>query len=68
MTYEVQTLFVYETWESVDSVNGEPVRFNTRAEADADLKKHLLELKDAVALGHVTDYDPKAYRIRKIAS
>jgi len=59
MTYEIQTRMLHG-WENT----GE--QFPTRDAAAADLADLLADLAHAVAHGHMADFNPSDYRIKKL--
>jgi hypothetical protein len=68
MTYEVQTLTYPDTWENTwaDSLDDTPVQFDTYEAAAEELAEFLSELAYAVKQGHLEDYNPEDYRIKKL--
>jgi hypothetical protein len=68
MTYEVQTLFYPDTWENAWINDGDeaPVQFDTYGAAAAELADHLRDLAYAVKHGHMEDFNPADYRIKKL--
>ena len=58
MTYEIQTRMLHG-WENT----GE--QFPTHDAAAADLADLLADLAHAVKHGHITDFNPSDYRIKK---
>jgi len=66
MTYEIQTLTFLNVWENTctdDGVN--PTVFDTHAQAAAELAGFLEDLAHFVEIGHLQDFNPNDYRIRK---
>ena len=68
MTYEVQTLFYPDTWENAWINDGDetPVQFDTYGAAAAELADYLRGLAYAVKHGHMEDFNPADYRIKKL--
>jgi hypothetical protein len=67
MTYEIQTRFAHG-WENTlsDSLDDTPVRFATHDTAALELADYLRELAYAVKHGHMDDFNPADYRIKKL--
>lgn len=59
MTYEIQTRFAHG-WESTGD------QFDTYDAAAADLADLLADLAFAVKHGHMADFNPSDYRIKKL--
>lgn len=68
MTYEVQTLIYPDTWGNAWINDGDetPVQFDTYGAAAAELADHLRDLAYAVKHGHMDDFNPADYRIKKL--
>jgi hypothetical protein len=66
MTYEVQTLFYPDTWENAWADDDKPAQFDTYKAAAAELDDHLRDLAYAVKHGHMEDFNPADYRIKKL--
>ena len=65
--FAVQTRFFPDQWENCWTVDGAPLTFATRAEAQAELDAHLADIADAVAAGDMIDgYDPADFRIVEV--
>ena len=58
MTYEIQTRMLHG-WESAGD------QFDTHDAAAADLADLLADLAHAVEHGHMADFNPSDYRIKK---
>lgn len=68
--YEVQTRFYGDHWENcwLDE-GGNPITYETRAEARAAIADILADTAQAVAAGHLLDaYFPDEFRIVKVQS
>ena len=57
----IQTIFYPDEW---DVVNAE--LFDTKAEAEAELKSLIADMKEAVELGYMEDSDADAWRVAAI--
>ena len=66
MTYEVQTLFYPDSWENAWTDDDKPAQFDTYEAAAAELDDHLRDLAYAVKQGHMDDFNPSDYRIKKL--
>ena len=66
MTYEIQTRMLHG-WENTlsDSLDDAPVQFDTYDAAAAELADLLAESAYAVEHGHMIDFNPSDYRIKK---
>jgi hypothetical protein len=67
MTYEIQTRMLHG-WENTlsDSLDDAPVQFATYDDAAAELADLLADLAFAVKHGHMADFNPSNYKIKKI--
>ena len=64
MTYEIQTRMLHG-WENICTNDGAPEQFPTRGAAAAELADLLADLAHAVEHGHMADFNPSDYRIKK---
>jgi hypothetical protein len=62
--YQIEALFFNEGWECPEDM---PTLYDTKAEAEAELKDHLESMADAVEQGFLTDYDAHDWRVAKVA-
>ena len=65
MTYEIQMRFAHG-WENICTDDDAPARFDTHDAAAADLADLLADLAHAVEHGHMADFNPSDYRIKKL--
>lgn len=66
MTYEVQTLTFLNNWENTWTDDGEPVQFDTREAAAAELAGFLEDMAFEASCKHLADFNPADYRIKKL--
>ena len=53
-------------WDTVMNDNGTPSTFDTKAEADADMKIFFSEIEAAVARGDMSDHDRADWRVAEL--
>jgi hypothetical protein len=59
--WQIQTIFYPDEWEATNDE-----LFDTKAEAEAELKSLIADMKEAVELGYMEDSDADAWRVAAI--
>ena len=59
--WQIQTLFYPDEWESTTDE-----LFDTKAEAEAELKSLIADMAEAVELGYMEDSDADAWRVAEV--
>jgi hypothetical protein len=59
--WQMQTLFYPDGWEATNDE-----LFDTKEEAEAELKSHIYDMEEAVELGYMTDCQADAWRIAEV--
>ena len=61
--WQIQALFFGGDWECVEEC---PVFYNTKKEAEIELEDFIADLKYAVEMGYMEDYDAHDWRVAKV--
>jgi hypothetical protein len=68
MKFEIQTYTLCAGWINIWADDGEPVLFDTREAAQAELADFLAEQAHAVQLGYLEDFSAEDYKIEEVAA
>ena len=66
--FEIQTYTLCAGWINIWADDGEPVLFDTREAAQAELADFLAEQAHAVQLGYLEDFSAEDYKIEEVAA